>query len=100
LYQDNQSTIKLLTNGRESSGDGTRHIRLRDYWVKDYVDRGELCIEYLPTADMRADILTNFFFFFESPSRIIIPTSKSDVIGSIELIISQNKYQPSRPNLT
>ena len=58
LYQDNQSTIKLLTNGRESSGDGTRHIRLRDYWVKDYVDRGELSIEYLPTADMRADILT------------------------------------------
>lgn len=58
LYQDNQSTIKLLTNGRDSSGDGTRHIRLRDYWVKDYVDRGELRVEYIATADMRADILT------------------------------------------
>jgi hypothetical protein len=58
LYQDNQSTIKLITNGRESSGDGTRHIRLRQYWIKDYVDRGELKVEYIPTADMRADILT------------------------------------------
>ena len=41
-----------------SSGGGMRHIRLRNYWIKDYVDCGELRIEYSPIADMRADILT------------------------------------------
>lgn len=58
LFQDNESSIKLLLNGKESSGDGTKHIKNREYWLKDYIDRERVSVQYLPTREMRADILT------------------------------------------
>jgi hypothetical protein len=57
LYQDNQSTIALAKKGRSTSA-RTRHIAIRYFFVKDRVDAGEVEIEYLPTGDMRADIMT------------------------------------------
>lgn len=57
VYQDNQSTIAMIKNGRSNS-DRTRHINIRFFFIKDRVDAGELTIQYKPTADMIADILT------------------------------------------
>jgi hypothetical protein len=57
LYQDNQSTILLATNGRSSAG-RTRHVDIRYFWIKDRVQNGEVIITYLPTEDMAADMLT------------------------------------------
>lgn len=57
VYQDNMSTMALVDRGGSSS-DRTRHIKVRHYWVKDYVDRNEIKIVYLPTERMVADILT------------------------------------------
>jgi hypothetical protein len=57
VYQDNMSTMALMDRGGSSS-DRTRHIKVRHYWVKDYVDRDEIKIVYIPTEDMVADILT------------------------------------------
>jgi hypothetical protein len=57
LYQDNQSTIKLATNGIQSSK-RTRHISIRYFWLKDRVDIGDVEVVYKPTTDMIADILT------------------------------------------
>lgn len=57
IYQDNMSTIKLTEKGRSSS-ERTRHINIRYFFVKDRVDSGEVMIEYMPTGDMLADILT------------------------------------------
>ena len=57
LYQDNMSTIAMLKNGRASS-DRTRHINIRYFFVKDRVDAGEIRVEYKPTEQMIADILT------------------------------------------
>ena len=57
LYQDNQSTIRLLKNGKSSS-DRTKHIKIRYFWLKDRVDVKDILMEYMPTEDMIADILT------------------------------------------
>ena len=58
LFQDNESCIKLLLNGKESSHDGTKHIKQREYWLKDYIDREKINVQFIPSEDMRADILT------------------------------------------
>ena len=57
VYQDNKSTIISAEKGRSTS-DRTRHVNIRYYWVKDRIDNKEMLLEYLPTADMTADILT------------------------------------------
>jgi len=57
LFQDNQSAIKLEVNGKSSSN-RTKHISIRNFWLKDKVSQGDIVIEYLPTEDMIADLLT------------------------------------------
>ena len=60
VYQDNMSTIALAEKGR-STAERTRHINIRYFFVKDRVEAGEIKIEYCPTKDMLADVLTNLF---------------------------------------
>ena len=58
IFQDNQSAIRLETNGRRSAGIKSRHINIRFFWVKDYADREDIHIIYCPTYQMLADFLT------------------------------------------
>ena len=57
IFQDNMSTVALADKGRSTS-ERTRHINVRYFFTKDKVESGELVIEYLPTEEMIADILT------------------------------------------
>ena len=57
LYQDNQSALASLKNGKPTSK-RSRHINIRYFYLKDKVDTGELELEYLATDEMIADILT------------------------------------------
>ena len=54
---DNQSTIALANKGFSTS-EKTRHIAIRYFFVKDRIDGGEVVIEYLPTEDIVADVMT------------------------------------------
>jgi hypothetical protein len=56
LYQDNQSTIRLILH-KGSSG-RTKHIALRFNMIRDCVKNNNICIEYLSTDKMTADTLT------------------------------------------
>lgn len=58
LYQDNQSTILMLKNGRNSCTGNSRHIDIRYFFVKDRIDKEELKIEYCPSSIMLADFFT------------------------------------------
>ena len=49
--------MKLLLNGKSNS-DRTKHIALRHFFVKQYLDDGTFHIVHCPTEDMIADILT------------------------------------------
>ena len=57
VFQDNMSTIAMLKNGRPTS-DRTRHVNIRFFFARDKETSGEINIEYKPTKEMLADILT------------------------------------------
>jgi len=61
LHQDNQSTIKMLRNGRASCGSKSRHINIRYFWVVDRINQKNdaITVEYCPTGQMVADFFTN-----------------------------------------
>ena len=58
LYQDKQSTILMLKNGRNSCAGNSRHINIRYFFVKNRVDKKELRIEYCLSISMLADFFT------------------------------------------
>jgi hypothetical protein len=58
LYQDNKSSILLEKNGKASSSKRTRHIAIRYFFVTDRIAKGELSVEWCPTAAMIADFMT------------------------------------------
>ena len=56
IFQDNQSTICLVTKGGGKYR--TVHLRVRQCRLKEKIERGELLVLYLSTGSMIADILT------------------------------------------
>ena len=58
LEQDNESAIKLETNGRMSAGPKSRHVNIRYFWMKDRVKSERITIRHCPTLVMLADFLT------------------------------------------
>ena len=45
LCQDNQSTLLMLKNGRNSCTGNSRHINIRYFFVKDRIDKKEVRVE-------------------------------------------------------
>jgi hypothetical protein len=58
LEKDNESAIKLETNGRQSAGPKSRHIDIRYFWMKDRVKSEGITIRHCPTLQMVADFFT------------------------------------------
>jgi len=49
--------MALISKGRPSS-ERTRHMSIRDFWLKDKVAEGVIKVTHLGTSDMIANILT------------------------------------------
>jgi hypothetical protein len=58
IYQDNQSTMAMVRKVHPTAESTRRHILIRYYFIKHYIDDNQLNLEYLPTHLMIADILT------------------------------------------
>jgi len=56
IFQDNTSTITLVTKGGGKYR--TKYLRVRQAFVKECYEAGTVTIHYLPTARMLADMLT------------------------------------------
>lgn len=56
IYEDNKSVPKMIVDERLSNR--TKHIDIRTHFVKDYVKKGVVNIEYCPTEEMIADLFT------------------------------------------
>lgn len=56
LCVDNKSAIQVARNPEHHGR--MKHLDLRFYWLRDMVEKGLICVEYLQTEDMPADILT------------------------------------------
>ena len=58
LFQDNQSAMKIITNGKRSSGQKTKHMDNRYFWIKDRLQSENIEVVYCPTEKMIADFFT------------------------------------------
>ena len=58
VYQENQSTIKLIERGRPGA-EQSRHINIGYFWLNDLITRGLLTLIYCPNKLIIADSLTN-----------------------------------------
>ena len=56
VYQDNQSAMRMQQG--HASFRRSKHIIVRDSFIKQHIDDGKIALEYLPTEDMCADMLT------------------------------------------
>jgi hypothetical protein len=57
IYQDNKSAIIIASKGFSNVGK-VKYINNRYYFIKQFIDSGEIQVIHLPTEDMVADILT------------------------------------------
>ncbi len=58
IYQDNKSAILLEVNGKGSTSERTKHIKVRHFLIKDKVESGDTLVRYCPREKMHADVLT------------------------------------------
>lgn len=58
FYQDNEAAIKLEENRKASSGQRTRHMNIRQFFITNKSKSGEIVIKHCPTAIMLADFFT------------------------------------------
>lgn len=79
LYQDNLSTIALANNGRSTS-DRTRHINIRYFFIKQYLEDGTMTVEHCPATEMIADILTK-------------PLQGYEFIKMRDLLLGHNRHE-------
>lgn len=56
LQIDNQSAILLAKNAMFH--ERTKHIAIRYHFIREKLEEGEICVEYVPTNEQVADVLT------------------------------------------
>lgn len=91
IFQDNQSTMLLARNGRKSSGQKTRHIEIRYYFITDNIRRGKARVEYCPTEEMVADFFTKPLqgALFRKFRNVIMNLSPAYELGAQECVESR-----------
>jgi hypothetical protein len=56
LLSDNQSACSLANNSAITSR--SKHIDIRHHFIRDHINDGTFCTNWIPTSDMPADIFT------------------------------------------
>jgi hypothetical protein len=56
LLCDNQGTISLAKNPTHHAK--TKHVDVQLHFIRDHVEKGMINVEYCPTDDMLADLMT------------------------------------------
>jgi transposase InsO family protein len=56
LYCDNQGAISLAKNPTHHAK--TKHVDVQLHFIRDHVEKGTIKVEYCPTEDMLADLMT------------------------------------------
>jgi hypothetical protein len=55
LYQDNESTIRFLKNGKKSAGKNSRHVDIRMFFSKDRIEAENIKVKHCRTNHMLSD---------------------------------------------
>lgn len=56
VYCDNKSAIAIAHN--LVLHDRTKHVEIDKHFIKEKIDRGDICMVYVPSNNQAADILT------------------------------------------
>ena len=79
--------MRMENNGRNSFTFSSRHIDIRHFFIKDWLDKGDLSIMYCPTHIMLADYLSTLLqgdlfykFRYTIMGRVSPYTSLEDII--------------------
>lgn len=56
FHEDNQSTIKIVTNPKDTGQ--LKHIDVKHFFVQELVEQGRIKVDYVPSSLQLADILT------------------------------------------
>jgi hypothetical protein len=56
LYCDNQGAISLAKNPTHHAK--TKHVDVQLHFIRDHIEKGTIKVEYCPTDDMLADLMT------------------------------------------
>lgn len=56
VFGDNKGALQVITNNSYSPR--TKHIDIKAKFIQDKIEKGEITVQYLPTNEMPADILT------------------------------------------
>ena len=58
IYQYNMSTMMLKNNGCASISSRTKHIVIRYFFIQDWIEKGDIRLEYCHTDNMVEDFMT------------------------------------------
>lgn len=70
-----------------------RHINVRYFFIKDYVDKGEVSVEHCNTKNMVADLMTKPLqgkVFFNFQDSILGRSRRSGGAGAVDRILNQS----------
>ena len=91
FHQDNQSTIKMLNNGKKSAGKNSRHVNIRYFWTSDRLKQHSFTVEHCPTLLMLGD-------FFTKPLQGQLFRDMRDVVQGIRGYDEMKKSYRSKEN--
>ena len=58
LAKDNESEIRMLTNGKASCSSNSKHVAIKKFWSTDRIKNGNIKVKYCPTDKMIADFMS------------------------------------------
>jgi hypothetical protein len=79
LEQDNESAIKLATNGRTSAGAKSRHLDIRYFWIKENLETMGINVRHCWTLKMLGD------FFTKPQQGTLFRTMRDVVLGKLPI---------------
>jgi hypothetical protein len=56
---DNQQTVRVVSSNETTLTTKLRHVDIHQFWLRQEVQNGKFIIQWVPTAEMPADGLTN-----------------------------------------
>ena len=93
IFQDNQSAIRMETNGRTSCTGNSRHIDIRYFFVADKVKQKEVKIQYCPTELMIAD------YFTKPLQGRLFHTLRDIIMGETSIFEMMEQYFPIKEHI-
>ena len=93
FHQDNESTIKLLKNGRNSASKQSGHINIWYFWIVDRLKKENIEVEYCSTERMLANFFTKPLqgSLFRKMCDVVMGEQPITTLNSDEEIMSENK---------